>query len=165
MQVGTWALVALAVMLLMACGGAAAPAPQPLETLEPTTTSEVTLKTGHTAMGIGRELEGVEITIDQCAWTKPEGGGDPEISVSFMLNNRSGEQIFTTYRLQNSSGTFYKKAGVGGDLTVNDGESGARTLTTDKFEVGSEDIDLIVSIERFQDRTHQTIPLGECTPP
>jgi hypothetical protein len=48
---------------------------------------------------------------------------------------------------------------------VNDGESGARTLITDKFGVGSEDINLVVSIERFQDRTHETVPVGQCTGP
>ena len=158
-------LLTISALFLMACAGSAAPASptQDTSTTTPTTANE--LRTGQTAMGIERDLEGIDIRIDECAWSQPDGGGDPEINVTFTLNNSSGEQLFTTYRLQNSSGTIYKKAGVGGDLTVNNGEPGARTLTTDKFDVGSEDIDLVVSIERFQDRTHETVPVGQCTGP
>ena len=157
------ALVAV-IMLLAACGGAAATTPAE-EVPTPTPTSDNPTGAGQTAFGIGRELEGVDITIDECAWTQPDGGGDPELNVAFTLDNASGELLFVTYRLQNSSGTIYKQAGAAGDLTVTDKESGSRTMSTDKFDVGSTDIDLIVSIERFQDRTHETIPLGECSGP
>ncbi len=152
------------IMLLAACGGVAATTPAE-ESPTPTPTSDNPTGAGQTAFGIGRELEGVDIAIDECAWTQPDGGGDPELNVTFTLDNASGELLFVTYRLQNSSGTIYKQAGAAGDLTVTDKESGSRTMSTDKFDVGSTDIDLIVSIERFQDRTHETIPLGECSGP
>ena len=165
MQLIFRACAVLVVISISACSNSASPTSQTPGTPVSTQDSADTLGAGQTAFGIGRELEGIDITIDECVWQQPSGGGDPEINVTFTLNNASGEQLFTTYRLQNSSGTIYKKAGVGGDLTVNDGESGARTLTTDKFDVGSEDLDLIVSIERFQDRTHETVPVGQCTGP
>ena len=165
MRVAPTILLTMVLLVLIACGGGAAPEDPSQETATTGPTAAADLETGQTALGIGREVEGVEITIDQCVWSQPDGGGDQEINVTFSLNNDSGEQLFTTYRLQNSSGTIYKKAGVGGDLTVNDGESGSRTLTTDKFPAGSEDIDLIVSIERFQDRTHETVPVGQCAGP
>ena len=48
---------------------------------------------------------------------------------------------------------------------VADGRAVSRTQSTAKFPAGAEDLNLIVSIERFQDRTYETKPLDQCTQP
>ena len=127
-----------------------------------TSTSDNPTGAGQTAFGIGRELEGVDIAVDECAWTQPDGGGDPELNVTFTLDNDSRRAAIHHLQAPEQFRDYYR-AGAAGDLTVNDKDSGTRTMSTDKFDVGSTDIDLIVSIERFQDRTHETISLEKCS--
>ena len=76
-------ILTISALFLMACAGSAAPGlpKQDTSTTTPTTANE--LRTGQTAMGIERELEGIDIKIDECAWSQPDGGGDPEINVTF----------------------------------------------------------------------------------
>ena len=106
----------------------------------------------------------LDITINSCAWEAAEAGGPVELNVSFTVLNNAQESLFATYLVRDSTnpGLFYKPSGFDSSLTVYTGETGERTLRTDKFPVGSETLQLVIAGQR---RTTENVPLNQCVQP
>ncbi len=122
--------------------------------------------------GIGQILresppkEVVEGIIDSCTWEPGAVGGPVELNLSFTVVNNSKQEVWTTFRLQNSSGTMYRPGGRASEISVNVGGRESRTIHTAKFPLGAEDVDLIVSARQLgksQRVIKEVIPLDQCT--
>ena len=169
-----WILV---VLLAAACGGTA-PAAEPVAEATQAPATEAASGGGTEARsetgGLGQMLEKaktgevVEAVIDSCTWGPEEAGGPVGLNMTFSVVNNSKKQAWTTFRVMNSTGTMYRPGGTGSELTVNIGEKGSKTIFTDKYDVGSDDLTLIVSARQLGE-THRVvkeeIPLDNCTGP
>ena len=80
------------------------------------------------------------------------------LNLTFTIVNNAVESLFATYRVQNSKGSLFRPKGI----TIYTKKSDRRTLHTDKFPVGSEDLVLVIAGQR---RTTDIIPLESCTTP
>ena len=78
------------------------------------------------------------------------------LNLTFSVVNNSKKQAWTTFRVMNSTGTMYRPGGTGSELTVNLGETGSKTIFTDKYDVGSDDLTLIVSARQLGE-THRVV--------
>ena len=114
---------------------------------------------GQTALGRGRSPSGLDITITACAWEVWASG---ELSVTFSVRNEENVQRFASFRVQNSSGIIYRPPATASSIFVSARGKVERSLRTDKFPGGSEDLVLIVSDAR---RTSESFPLDQCTNP
>ena len=105
----------------------------------------------------------LEITIDSCTWQAVETGGPVVLNVTFSIQNNAPESLYATYRVQNQARTtFFRPKGFEQSITIYTKESDSRTLNTDKFEVGSDDLELVIAGQR---RTTDIVPLDNCTQP
>ena len=102
------------------------------------------------------------VTIDNCTWEPVEAGGPVELNLTFTIQNNAPESLFSTYRVQNSTGSIFRPKGFDSSITIYTKESDGRTLHTDKFEVGATDLELVIAGQR---RTTDKIPLDNCTGP
>ena len=174
-NLSTWKVLGvMAVLLVTACGGTAPAAPAATaapEALAPTGVSaEARSETG----GVGQVLEKakageiVTVAIENCSWGPPEGGGPVGLNLTFSVSNNSKKVAWTTFRVMNSAGTMYRPGGTGSELTVQVGETGSKTLHTDKFDVGAADLKLIVSSRQLGEShrvVKEEVPLDNCTLP
>ena len=117
---------------------------------------------GQTTLGRGRAPSGLDITITGCAWEPGEAGASGELSVTFSVRNEENVLRFASFRVQNSSGTIYRPSGTASSISVSARGTAERSLHTDKFPAGSEDLVLVVSDAR---RDSESFPLGQCTTP
>ena len=169
-----WILV---VLLAAACGGTAPAAAPAAEATQPPAAEaasggspEARSETG----GVGQVLEKakagevVSAVIDSCTWEPAEAGGPVGLNLTFSVVNNSKKQAWTTFRIMNSTGTMYRPGGTGSELTVDVGETGSKAIFTDKYDVGSDDLTLIVSARQLGE-THRVVkeevPLDNCTQP
>lgn len=122
--------------------------------------------------GIGQILhdaapkEVVEGIIDSCTWEPSAAGGPVELNLSFTVVNNSKQAVWTTFRMQNSSGTMYRPAGRASEISVDVGGRESRTIHTGKFPVGAEDVELIISarqLGKVQRVLKEVVPLDQCT--
>ena len=158
-------LLPLAAILMVACGSSAPAVPADTSnSVAPVTAAGRSLK----ALA-GKILE---TTVDSCTWESSEAGGQVELNVSFSVVNKSEEPIMTTFRVQNSSGTIYRRGGTASDIFVNPGETGNGTIQTGKFPVDAKDLSLIISkrgrpaAKGIPDRIfNEVVPLDQCTQP
>ena len=169
-----WILV---VLLVAACGGTApAAAPVAEATQAPAaeaasgSSTEARSETG----GMGQVLEKakagevVSAVIDSCTWEPADAGGPVGLNLTFSVVNNSKKQAWTTFRVMNSTGTMYRPGGTGSELTVNVGETGTKTIFTDKYDVGSDDLTLIVSARQLGEMhrvVKEELPLDNCAQP
>ena len=102
------------------------------------------------------------VTIDNCTWEPVEAGGPAELNLTFTIQNNAPESLFATYRVQNGTGSIFRPKGFDSSITIYTTESDSRTINTDKFEVGSTDLQLVIAGQR---RTTDIIPLDNCTRP
>jgi len=84
------------------------------------------------------------------------------LNLTFTIVNNAVESLFATYRVQNSKGSLFRPKGSGSSITIYTQKSDSRTLHTDKFPSGSEDLELVIAGQR---RTTDIIPLESCTTP
>ena len=94
----------------------------------------------------GTVVQGI---IDSCTWKASAAGGPVEVNLSFTVVNNSKQAVWTTFRIQDSSGTMYRPAGRASEISVEVGESESRTIHTGKFPEGAEDLDLIISARQL----------------
>ena len=165
-------LVAIAVMFVAGCGGAASEADEqsgaggagsgvaPGVQITP---AKPRISGGETGQRV-RPPSQLGITIDSCTWEPSEAGGPVELNVSFTVVNNAPENLFATFliRDQINPGLFYKPPGSKSALLVNTGEKDSRKFSTGKFPVGSETLNLVIAGQR---RTTENIPLDNCTQP
>ena len=104
----------------------------------------------------------LDVTIDSCTWEPVEAGGPVELNLTFTIENNAAESLFATYRVQNSKGTLFRPKGFDSSITIYTKKSDGRTLHTDKFPAGSEDLELVIAGQR---RTTDITPLDSCTTP
>ena len=167
---------AVAALLVVACGNSSPAVPEDASNtpsagaVDGTPTLTPRSETG----GLGQVMrpstpgEVVAGIIDSCTWEPPESGGPVELNLSFTIVNNSKKSVWTTFRVQDSSGTMYRPGGTASEVTVNVGEMGSRTIHTDKFPVGAEDLQLIISARQLGERhrrVKETVPLGQCAQP
>ena len=143
--------LAVATLFVVACGSSSPAAPADSgDTVAPAASDPKPTARSETG-GVGQLLERAETgevlaaIIDSCTWEPVETGGPVELNLSFSVVNNSKKSVWSTFRVQNSSGKMYRPGGTASELTVNIGETGSRTIHTDKFPVGSEDLRLIIS--------------------
>ena len=155
-------LLGVATSLMVGCGSAS-PGVTDVEAT-PTLRSE----TG----GIGQILHDaapgavVAGIIDSCTWEATAAGGPVELNVSFTVANKSKQDVWTTFRIQDSSGTMYRPAGRASEISVDVGAKESRSIHTGKFEVGAQDVDLIISARQLgqtQRVIKEIVPLDQCT--
>ena len=170
-------LVILAALLVTACGGSAPAEPSGSDATaapESQASSQGNVEARSETGGVGQVLEKakageiVSVVIESCSWGPPEGGGANGLNLTFSVINNSKKIAWTTFRVMNSSGTMYRPGGTGSELTVQVGETGNKTLQTDKFEVGADDLNLIVSSRQLGEQhrvVKEEVPLNNCTGP
>ena len=163
-------LIVVASAFLGACGGAAAePGSQNSAGVGAATEAprlQITpgtprARAGETGQRVRPPSELV-VTIDSCTWESVEPGGPVELNLSFNVKNNAHESLYATYRVQNSTGTLFRPKGFESSMTVYTGESDGRTLHTGKFEVGADDLELVIAGQR---RTTDVVPLNQCSQP
>ena len=84
------------------------------------------------------------------------------MNVAISVINTSEEAVFVSFLVRDSSGDFYKPPESDSSITVYPGEAGSHVLQTDKFPVGADDLELVVSGFLYPSLT---IPLEQCTHP
>ncbi len=105
----------------------------------------------------------LEVTIDSCTWQPVESGGPVVLNLTFSIHNNAPESLYATYRVQNQARTtFFRPKAFEQSITIYTKESDSRTLDTDKFEVGADDLELVIAGQR---RTTDIVPLDNCTQP
>ena len=168
------ALGAVMAMLLVACGGSAPAASDATMGPEALASTEVGAMARSETGGLGQIMEKaqsgeiVSVVIDDCSWGPPEGGGTDGLNLTFSVINNSKKIAWTTFRVMNGSGTMYRPGGTGSELTVQIGETGSRTIHTDKFDLGAGDLKLIVSSRQLGEQhrvVKEEVPLDNCTQP
>ena len=164
-------LIILVAALVGACGGAAPSdgdngASGEAETREAPklliTPGSPRARAGETGQRVRPPSE-LEITIDSCTWEPMAAGGPVELNLSFTIRNNAPESLYATYRVQDKARTtFFRPKGFDQSITIYTKESDSRTLNTDKFEVGADDLELVIAGQR---RTTDIVPLDNCTQP
>ena len=167
----------MAALMITACGGTAPAAPAASEATaapEALTPTGVSAEARSETGGVGQVLEKakageiVTVAIETCSWGHPEGGGPNGLNLTFSVSNNSKKIAWTTFRVMNSTGTMYRPGGTGSELTVQVGETGSKTMHTDKFDVGAADLKLIVSSRQLGEShrvVKEEVPLDNCTQP
>jgi hypothetical protein len=102
------------------------------------------------------------ISLDSCAWETEEADGWEALNIAFTVFNESGNQLFATYQVQKSGGKVYEFGQSASGIALVDGDTTSHTLQTTEFPAGTRDIELIISIDGFQDRANYTISLDRC---
>ena len=168
------AMGAVAAVLFVACGGSAPAASDATTGPEAPVSTEVGAVARSETGGLGQVMEKaksgeiVSVVIDQCSWGPPEGGGTDGLNLTFSVINNSKKIAWTTFRVMNSSGAMYRPGGTGSELTVQIGETGSKSIHTDKFDLGAGDLKLIVSSRQLGERhrvVKEEVPLDNCTQP
>ena len=102
------------------------------------------------------------ISIDSCVWETEEADGWEALNIAFTVFNESGNQLFANYQVQKSGGKLYEFGQSASGIALVDGDTTSHTLQTTEFPAGTRDIELIISIDGFQDRANYTISLDRC---
>ena len=166
--------LAVATLFLVSCGNSSPAAPSDTRGAVAPAAPDVKPTARSETGGVGQLLEPAEagevvaVIIDSCTWEPVEAGGPVELNLSFSVVNNSKKSIWSTFRVQNSSGKMYRPGGTASELTVNIGETGSRTIHTGKFPVGSEDLRLIISGRQLGEVhrvVKEEVALDKCTQP
>ena len=106
----------------------------------------------------------MEVSIDSCTWAANEADGPVELNVTFTVVRLGPESLFATYRVadSNNPSQVYKPPGSKANLTAYPDAPATESLSTTKFEVGTEGLELIISGQR---RKTVKFPLDACTGP
>ena len=105
------------------------------------------------------------IPIDGCAWETEEADGWEALNIAFSVFNGSGDQLFANYQVQKSGNGLAELGELASATALADGQTASLTIQTTEFHAGTKDLELMVSIDGFQDRAHYTIPLDRCSDP
>lgn len=166
------ALAAVAAIFVVACGSSASPidgnggaGEGGAAAAEPTAIGRGSgLDRPALQRAVVDEPPDMEVTIDSCTWEPTEAGGPVELNVTFTVVRLGPESLFATYRVadKNNTSLVYKPPGSKANLTAYPDAPAVESLNTTKFEVGSQNLELIISGQR---RKTVSFPLDNCTQP
>ncbi len=112
-----------------------------------------------------RRQASMPLIIDGCAWETEEADGWEALNIAFSVFNESGDQLFANYQVQKSGNGLAELGELASATALADGQTASLTIQTTEFHAGTKDLELMVSIDGFQDRAHYTIPLDRCSDP
>ena len=162
------ALAAVAAVLVVACGSSAKPIDSDGGDSAAAQPTAIARGSGLDRPALQRavvdEPPDMEVSIDSCTWAANEADGPVELNVTFTVVRLGPESLFATYRVadSNNPSQVYKPPGSKANLTAYPDAPATESLSTTKFEVGTEGLELIISGQR---RKTVKFPLDACTGP
>lgn len=166
MWVLTTLLASTVLIITAACGSSAPGTATTTLTVDVNATPGAPATSAFTASGKLRLPFEMVVTIDSCTWKPEEAGGPVGLNLAFTVfydpNSPGRPEVFTSFRVQNTTGSIYKPRESQSTATLSKGETVSRNFHTAKFPVESQDLALVISPDG---RLHGTFPLDQCTEP